>query len=65
MSERIRAFGRLKQAITRQLALEPNLAEAHNNLGTTLQELGRLEEAKAEVEAIAFIETNFLMEYEI
>ena len=29
------------------LEIEPNLAEAHNNLGTTLKELGRLKEAEA------------------
>ena len=30
------------------LEIEPNLAEAHSNLGTTLKELGRLKEAEAE-----------------
>ena len=29
------------------MALEPNFAEAYSNLGTTLEELGRLAEAKA------------------
>jgi Flp pilus assembly protein TadD len=29
------------------IALKPDLAEAHNNLGITLTELGRLDEAEA------------------
>ena len=29
------------------IALKPDYAEAHNNLGITLQELGRLDEAEA------------------
>ena len=34
---------RLEQAI----ALKPDYAEAHNNLGITLRELGKLDEAEA------------------
>ena len=39
--------------------MEPNLAEAHNNLGTTLQELGRLEEAKARWTQSLLLKPNF------
>ena len=39
--------------------MEPNLAEAHNNLGTTLQELGRLEEAKARWTQALLLKPNF------
>jgi len=40
----------LREAIT----LKPDFADAHNNLGTTLQELGRLDEAEASLrQAIA------------
>ena len=48
----LKELGRLEEAeasYNQAIALEPNLAEAHNNLGTTLHELGRLEEAKERV----------------
>ena len=33
--------------ITKALAIEPDLAEAHNNLGNAIRDLGKLEEALA------------------
>ena len=36
-----------KQSLRRAVALAPEQAEAHNNLGTALQALARLDEAGA------------------
>ena len=47
---RSKELGRLEEAeasYTQAIALKPDYAEAHSNLGNTLQELGRLKEAEA------------------
>ena len=47
---RFKELGRLEEAEAscgQAIALKPNYAEAHSNLGATLKELGRLEEAEA------------------
>ncbi len=38
---------KLEASCTKTIALKPDFAEAHNNLGIVLQELGRLDEAEA------------------
>jgi tetratricopeptide (TPR) repeat protein len=38
---------RYEEKLTQAIALKPDYAEAHNNLGVTLQELGKLDEALA------------------
>jgi len=46
----LQELGRLDEALasyTQAIALKPNLAEAHGNLGNTFQELSRLDEALA------------------
>jgi tetratricopeptide (TPR) repeat protein len=45
----------LRQAIT----LKPDLADAHDNLGNTLQELGRLKEAEASLRQAIALKPNF------
>ena len=47
---RSKKLGRLDEAeasYKQAIALKPDYAEAHSNLGHTLQELGRLDEAQA------------------
>ena len=48
---------RLKQAYRQAIALKPDYAEAHYNLGNTLKELGRLEEAEASLQTSDNIKT--------
>ena len=54
----LREMGKLEEAIdsyNQAIALKPNFAEAHYNLGDTLKALGRLNEALASyLRAIAF-----------
>jgi Flp pilus assembly protein TadD len=49
------ALACLRQAI----ALKPDLAEAHNNLGVTLNELGRLNEAEANCRQAIALKPDF------
>jgi len=53
-----KALGPLKKAVT----LAPDMMPAHVNLAACYAELGRLEEARAEVEEILRINPNFLLE---
>ena len=53
--------GRKPEAINakqRAVQLAPQDAEAHNNLGITLQELGRFEEAEVQLPASDGVETG-------
>ena len=55
--------GRISESITymhKSLLLNPLDAEAHNNYGVTLQELGRLEEAEASYTQAIKLEPNYI-----
>jgi tetratricopeptide (TPR) repeat protein len=55
-------IGRLEEAVEeyrKALALDPNLASAHNNLGRCLYYLGRREEAVAEYHKAIALDTQF------
>ena len=47
----------------RALAIKPDYAEAHGNLGITLQDQGRLSEAEASLRQALIIEPDFLEAY--
>ena len=52
--------GELESALgyfEKALEIEPNLAEAHSNLGSTLQGLGRLDEAEASYKQAIALQT--------
>ena len=48
-----------KRVLKKTVALKPNFAEAHNNLGNTLQDLERLEEALASYTQAIALKPNF------
>ena len=56
----LQELGRLEEAeasLRQAIALKPNYAEAHYNLGGMLQELGRLEESETSYRQAIALET--------
>ena len=54
--------GELNEAVTnyrRALAIKPNFAEAHNNLGNALKDLRRLDEATASCQKALNIKPDY------
>ena len=54
---------KLKPSHNQAIALKPDFAEAHSNLGNTLQELGRLDEAEASYNQAVALKPDFAEAY--